>query len=923
MTVVGSIPPLGRGNPSRGLRLTCDPVQGIWSGDITLRPGQRDPFDYRYVIVDEKAAFLHGEGGKDRVVEPRTFSECETVVLMDYWKPPANKDDIFETAPFRNVIFKRQPPAESPDKNSPVTGPPPLSGSEPPDRESSPNRLQGGVLMRMQVAAACVPPGQRLYLTGEPPLLGAWAFQKALPMHPGRYPYWQTDFIVDAAAKPFAYKYAVGDASRGMMTWESGSNRTFVHHATGRADEKRAVMITDWPFQYPGGPWRGSGISIPVFSLRTEQSLGIGEFTDIKHLVDWAKQMDLQMIQLLPVNDTSTHGTWYDSYPYAIISAFALHPIYLNLSELARPGTSLAEEIAALAERLNQSPVLEYENVMTVKTTLMKDLFREESAPVFASPAFRDFFRAHADWLRPYAAFCCLRDRYRTCDHRHWGEDHPGTPEAVARLTDPEAPNYADISFHYFVQYHLHRQLSEAAAYARGQGLILKGDIPIGVARGSVETWLHPEWFHMEEATGAPPDDFTEAGQNWGFPTYHWEAMAADGYSWWEKRLHHLSSYFDAVRLDHIIGFFRIWTIPEGSITALKGRFYPSLPLTRAELEENGIDNIDDLCRPHITDRVLEELFGSDAEAITRTYLDEKAPGTYAFKASFLTQRQIEASLAAAWRGAREDVMFQKRFLGLLRLHDDVILIPEHPGSQEQFHPRILMDTTCHFQTLDEEIRQSLRRLYQDYFFKRQEDFWRASGLKKLSALTAATEMLICGEDLGMVPRCVPDVLEQLHILSLRIQRMPIAFGELFGHPADYPYLSVASPGSHDMSSIRGWWEETDRAVIQFFYQNMLGHRDIAPKTCTPRLCKEIIDLHLRSGSLWTVIPAQDLLGINGTIRQPNPRTERVNDPSAPHHNWNFRLHRTMEDLLSQAAFIAEVREMVRAAKQGNPVNPD
>ncbi len=252
----------------------------------------------------------------------------------------------------------------------------------------------------------------------------------------------------------------------------------------------------------------------------------------------------------------------------------------------------------------------------------------------------------------------------------------------------------------------------------------------------------------------------------------------------------------------------------------------------------------------------------------------------------------------------------------LYQLHDDVILIPDKPGDRESFHPRIAMDLTRAFQAMEEPMQSVLGRFYEDYYFERQEASWARGAKEKLSALKAATDMLICGEDLGMVPRCVAGVMENLGLLCLRIQRMPAEPWAVFADPAAYPYLSVASPSTHDMPTIRGWWEEADRAVVQFYYSRILGHPGVAPKTCDPWICRETVILHLNSSSMWAVFPVQDILGMNKELRRPDPREERINEPADVHHRWNFRLHRTLEDLLSEHAFNAEILEMVRAANR-------
>ena len=894
MTVVGALPQTGMGDPRLGLALSYDPDQSYWTGNLSLGAGQ-GPFRYGYCMADDDGDLLCEPQASFRTFDPEDFAGCDTVELHDFWRPPDDVDGIFETTPFKEVLFKRQAPSAQYEEHGGA---------------SLENRREDGRWVRMRVAAPCVPPGQCLFVSGAIPELGGWDMEKALPLHPATYPFWETDLWIDATQPDFRYKYACGNALEDPFTWEEGEDRTF-RCACQDGIPPSAIVVSDWPFQNPGGPWKGAGVAVPVFSLRTDTGLGVGEFPDLMRLVDWAKGAGLRMIQLLPVNDTTAYGTWYDSYPYSIISVFALHPIYLRLSPLAKGRGDIAARIAKTAAELNGNPVMDYEKVLSVKMEILGELFREDALEFLSTESFQAFFREQATWLRPYAVFRSLRNRYGTNDYRTWGENRRGTPETVDRLSAPGSPLYQDILFHYFIQYHLHEQLLEAARYARKQGVVLKGDIPIGVGKYSVETWQHPEWFQMDQSTGAPPDDFAAGGQNWGFPTYNWEAMAADGYGWWQRRLNHMSRYFDAVRLDHVLGFFRIWSIPDGATTALLGRFQPAIPLDADELANIHIELPEELCEPCIAREALELLFGEDFEAVMETFFCEAKPGAFRFKAP----RPVPAELTARVEKLFSPDRRERNLQGLRSLLEDVVLIADTP-ERNRFHPRILMDRTLSFQRLDLEAQEALHKLYEDYFFSRQESLWEANGRERLGALSSSTSMLICGEDLGMVPRCLPRVLERLHILALRIQRMPETFGEVFGHPDAYPYLAVASPGSHDMSTIRGWWEEEDRAVVQFYYQNILGHQGIAPKTCTPAICGDIVRLHLESGSMWVVVAIQDLLGMNAHLRNPDPHAERINDASTPHHNWNFRMHRTLDELIAQKAFSDEVREIVRTAKR-------
>ena len=184
----------------------------------------------------------------------------------------------------------------------------------------------------------------------------------------------------------------------------------------------------------------------------------------------------------------------------------------------------------------------------------------------------------------PYACYCYLRDKNQTPDFRKWGEFSRYDSDRLQRMLGvyPEAKK--EIDFWCFIQYLLHTQFSEVKDYAQENGVALKGDIPIGVNRNSVDAWTSPELFNMDTQTGAPPDDFSYFGQNWGFPTYNWQAMAENGFAWWISRFRKMSDYFDAYRIDHILGFFRIWEIPLRATQGLLGTFSPALPYSAEEI---------------------------------------------------------------------------------------------------------------------------------------------------------------------------------------------------------------------------------------------------------------------------------------------------------------------------------------------------
>ena len=577
-------------------------------------------------------------------------------------------------------------------------------------------------------------------------------------------------------------------------------------------------------FDRPG--YRGAGTAIPVFSLRSEEDCGVGEFYDLKKMADWAALTGQGVLQLLPINDTTMTRDWMDSYPYNANSTFALHPQFLNLPAAGVRKTAAYKQLQA---ELNALPKVDYVRVNEAKTRLLKGVYEGAAGrKVLESAEYKAFCKANEEWLLPYAVFCALRDEFGTPDFSQWGKWAVFSP-AKARAYRAAHPE--KVGFACFQQYHLDKQLKEVCAYARSKGVVFKGDLPIGISRTSVDAWCHPELFNMDSQAGAPPDAFAEDGQNWGFPTYNWDEMAKDGYAWWKARLGKMAEYFDAFRIDHILGFFRIWEIPVPEKSGLMGHFSPALPFAQGEIEAQ---------------RLPLELFLQD---------------------------------------------------------------PHRPG---RWHPRINGRKTEAYAGLDEGRRQVFDRMYDDFFYRRHNHYWKVQALRKLPELLGATGMLACGEDLGMIPACVPEVMDAQKILSLEIQRMPKDPAQTFAIPAQYPYLSVCTTSTHDMTPIRAWWEEEDPLLIQRYFREVLGQNGPVPAHLTPALCEQIVRQHLASPAMFTILPLQDWLAIDGDLRYDKPEEERINVPAICPWYWRYRMHLSLEDLLRQEAFNARVLALVR-----------
>ncbi len=734
--------------------------------------------------------------------------------------------------------------------------------------------------------------GDALGITGSCEALGNW--DHAVIMDDS-----QPVFAVATikAAESFEYKFVIADRSTGaIIAWEDGWNRSVELPAktAGKATKaaQEHIRIVASPARFQAAKWTGAGTAIPVFALRSEEGFGVGEFLDLKKLIDWASATGQSIIQLLPINDTTMTGTWQDSYPYNANSTFALHPQFIHLPAAGVPED---EEYTSLKNELNALDKIDYERVNNEKTRLLKKAFKKTGKRTLATKAYQKFMEENGYWLLPYAAFRVLTAQQGTADFNQWGKYAKYSEAIVAEL---EAEHKEEMDFHCFEQYHLSKQFAEVKAYAHDHGVFLKGDLPIGISRTSADAWLNPKLFNLDSQAGAPPDAFSTEGQNWGFPTYNWDRMAKDSYAWWKARLGKMSECFDAFRIDHILGFFRIWEIPYESVHGLLGHFNPALPYTAQELCDMGFDITGGkYITPILTDWAFEEIFGPDAPKVMAECLKDGH-----IKSTVSTQRKVLEKYA-------DNESMRNGLMGLL---DDVLFV-EDPRQKGMYHPRIGAQTTRNYRILDQWHKDAYNRMYDDFFYRRHNAFWRDSAMKKLPELLSSTDMLACGEDLGMIPDCVPDVMKELQILSLEIFSMPKNPGEDFANVAYYPYMSVCTTSTHDTNPLRAWWEE-DRRMTEKYYHNVLGRGGEVPYFCEPWICSKIIEKHLYSPSMLVILPIQDWLSIDGALRRENPNDERINIPAIPRHYWRYRMHITLEQLLSEDSYNSTVHKMVEVS---------
>jgi 4-alpha-glucanotransferase len=762
----------------------------------------------------------------------------------------------------------------------------------------------GSKIVRLIVRAPQLRDGERLGVLGADKALGAWDVQKILPMTQHTYNEWVAD--IDAThleGSHLEFKFVAFRNAKNELLWENSMNRT-VDLPEMKAGELVSYELDQAFFALYNR--KLAGTQVPVFSLRTRKSAGIGDFGDLKTMIDFVASTGQKVLQLLPINDTTITHTWTDSYPYSCISVFAIHPQYVDLHALPelKDAKARAEAEKTRAE-LNALDKIDYEKVNDFKINYLRQIFNQEGEKIMKTAEYKAFFQDTKQWLVPYAQYSYLRDKNGTADFNQWPDYRVWDEAERKALTDPKTAAYKNVAFFYFVQFVLDRQMQEAHEHAKAKGVILKGDIPIGVNRNGCDVWMEPKYFNLNGQAGAPPDDFSANGQNWGFPTYNWFEMLKDGCQWWNRRFKNMARYFDAYRIDHVLGFFRIWEIPVHSVHGLLGQFAPALAMSREEIESYGLHFQEDrFTRPFITDWVLDRMFHERAGEVKEKYLDRLDDERYQMKPEVDTQRKVEALFA--------DVTDEKELWlrdGLYALISDVLFVRDHtnPGV---FHPRISAQLDFIYESLYDNDKAAFNRLYNDYFYRRNNQFWYQEAMKKLPKLVQATRMLVCAEDLGMVPDCVPWVMDELKILSLELQSMPKDPSVKFGHLSRNPYRSVCTISSHDMPTLRMWWDENVQRT-QEYYNTMLYCQGPAPHPLPGWLASDIISRHLTSPSMLCILSIQDWLATDESLRLPDADAERINIPANPKHYWRYRMHLNIEDLAADKRFVQNITEMI------------
>lgn len=659
----------------------------------------------------------------------------------------------------------------------------------------------------------------KVVITGENNVLGNWNPAQGIEMkRVSNYEYAAS--IPYSAHNAFSYKYVI--LLNNNTLWENGENRF-----TEIINSAFSTTVNDGWIRIPSfTDWRGCGMVVPLFSLHSKDSDGIGDFYDLKKLIKWGSKVGFTAIQLLPINDTTTFGTWRDSYPYNTVSSFALNPIYINLGN--------AGYVSSKPYKTDDDTQVDYEAVYKYKANALSELYKKEKATLQANKKFNKFKKDNAFWLDSYAVYCALRDKHHSLNFAEW----EGYEKYDCKKAEQDHELQEQAEFYKYIQFVAFSQMSSAKAYAKSKHIILKGDIPIGVNLNSCDVWTNPSLFNKDMSTGAPPDYFSKDGQNWGFPTYNWDEMAKDGYSWWKNRLEIMSLFFDAYRIDHVLGFFRIWEIPRKYTSAKFGHFSPALPYSENELLNYGFN---------IKPEHIDTLFFKDKNE-------------------------------------------NDKFLPVIDAHD-----------------------VAQYINLNEQQRNAFNNIHNDFYGHRNEKLWESGAIEKLGKITSVTGMLTCAEDLGMLPSCVGNVLEQLNILSLEIQSMPKQSGNEFAKTEQYPYRSVATLTTHDMPSFRLWWKRYPETAKRYA-EKILGLHSNVPQDASVDICTKVIESHLKSPSMLCLLSFQDWSSICNESRANNVDSEQINDPANSKQYWRYKMHLSIEDLEHSKLFSEKIRKMISEA---------
>ena len=641
-----------------------------------------------------------------------------------------------------------------------------------------------------------------------------------------------------------------------------------------------------------------TGTAIPLGAIKTKKSVGCGEFQDLIPFADLCKKSGIKIIQLLPVNDTGT-----ESSPYSALSAFALHPLYVTLEKLTEDEAIVAK-IKKLRKKYKDFQRFPYKDLRQDKLALLREIFASKKDEIAASTEISAWLSENP-WVKEYAVFMNLKDVNNEASYKQWPEYKDVDAKKIQELWDCKETKEKHLFF-VWLQYNLDKQFAEAATYVRSLGIMLKGDIPIMMNEDSTDAWANKDFFNDSLRAGSPVDNENPTGQNWGFPTYNWKNLEKADYSWWKNRLICASKYYDMYRIDHVLGFFRIWAIPHGECTAVLGHTEPFEPITKDELYGLGFndDRIKWLLKPHVETRTIEEVNNNDylgTHGLLQKVMDRIGnEELWLFKDSIKTDQDI-------WDSDIESYYVKERLTQKWR---DRMLVEVEGG----YYPIWTYTKTTAWNSLNNEEKFRFTELLAKKNEK-MDKLWEHQARTVLGELTGATKMIACAEDLGANIECLPGVLGDLNINSLCVVRWkrdwekPSQPYYAFEH---YPEKSVATASVHDSSTLRIWWC-TEGDAHDFLRAFPAENPNIRVGEYNPETAKYILKKVATANSMFVINPIQDFLGLVDRYYAEDMDLERVNVPGSVNaFNWTYRLPANVEDLLKDKELIAAIKEIAK-----------
>ena len=615
---------------------------------------------------------------------------------------------------------------------------------------------------------------------------------------------------------------------------------------------------------------RKTGVVVPLGALYTASNQAVGDFPALKPFADFCKQSGFTVIQLLPVNDTGTQSS-----PYSGLSAFALHPIYIRLENLPefedilKRSRNFSSAYKSFNKTFKYKNRFDYEQISAEKIKLLhlyytalekkispKKTKANPNPDTTLAPKFYEKlekFTEENEWVISYAVFKNLKDDHFQASWKEWEEDKQKLNHKQIETRWNNKALKSAHNFFVWCQMCAAEQFKDAADYVRSCGIVLKGDIPILMNEDSVDCWAYPEYFNQELRAGSPPDGENPVGQNWGFPTYNWQNISADGYKWWKDRVKAASRYYSAFRIDHVLGFFRIWAVNSKETTAFLGHTVPFKTFTREDLHNAGFDDgrIRWLSEPHVPTSVVEDVTWDHEEAHAILQRICNRVGTeelWLFKEDIKTDGDIYKQFFA------EDYTRDNNIKQALsnKWRDRAII----ELSKDNFIPVWSYTGSTAWQSLNGEEKQSLEKLFAQND-KEQNELWKQQALDVLRPIVSETSMVPCAEDLGVNLQSLPEVLEELSILSLKVIRWNRIW-EQNGQPyvpfAQYPERSVATTSVHDSSTLRQWWNEEKQSVQAYLDMCSANESDRSIKaddTFTSKVASFVLSSSAQCSSAW------------------------------------------------------------------------